>query len=311
MSIDPATTRIIFFGTDAFSVPSLSRLLADHWNIVGVVTKPDAPTGRGRTLTPPVVKQLALEHDIPVFQPQKLSDIEPELAKLNAKIGIVVAYGKIIPPSLLTLFPHGLLNVHGSLLPLYRGASPVEATILAGDSKTGITLMQLEAGLDTGPTYDIATLPLSGTETRPELYETLANLGADLLATRLAAILEGRLTSTPQNNAEATEVSRIQKSDGHIDWTKPAAQIERKIRAYLGWPGSSTTLGGTDATVTAAHVQSSPETPPSQNTPGTPFKTASGQLAVATGQDILIIDRLKPAGKRDMPARDFLAGHPL
>src|SRR4051812_6994759 len=155
--------RLVFFGTDAFSVPSLIRLIAEGWNIVGVVTKPDAPTGRGQQITEPAVKRLAAAQGIPVLQPSRLADIEPDLAELNAAIGVVVAYGKIISAAMLELFPKGFINVHSSLLPKYRGAAPIEAAILNGDSETGVTLMQLEAGLDTGPTYDEARLQLDGT----------------------------------------------------------------------------------------------------------------------------------------------------
>jgi len=201
---------IIFFGTDAFSLPSLIHLITEGWNVVAVVTKPDSPTGRGRVLTAPAVKRLAQANEIKVFQPTSLSDLEPEIKKLGAKIGIVVAYGKIIPASMLELFPKGLLNVHASILPRYRGASPIEACILAGDDQTGVTLMKLEAGLDTGPTYDIAKIQLDGTETRIGLYERLSELGADLLTIQLPAILSDQVVPLPQNNAEATIVKRHQ-----------------------------------------------------------------------------------------------------
>ncbi len=302
--------KIVFFGTDAFSVPSLVKLMAEDWNIAAVVTKPDSHTGRGRQITQPAVKRLAEVSHIPVLQPDNLADIEDELTKLHAQIGIVVAYGKLIPPTMLDLFPHGLLNVHASLLPRYRGASPIESALLAGDEETGVTLMQLEAGLDTGPTYDVAKLQLDGTETRIDLYEQLAELGADLLANSLSAILQEQMVAVPQDESEAVTVGRIKKSDGHIDWTKPAAQIERQIRAYLGWPGSSTTMLGADLTITAAHVARDIIIPVALK-PGSPYKTEQGELAVTTGRGVLIVDQLKPAGKRDMPARDFLAGHPL
>jgi len=296
---------IIFFGTDAFSVPSLVRLMAEGWNVVAVVTKPDSPTGRGRVLTAPAVKRLAEANGITVFQPAKLSDLEPKITQLHAAIGIVVAYGKIIPPSLLKLFPHGLLNVHASLLPRYRGASPIEACILAGDEETGVTLMKLEAGLDTGPTYDTAKIQLDGTVTRESLYERLSELGADLLAIQLPAILRDQVVPLPQNNAEATTVGRISKSDGYIDWAKPALALEREIRAYLGWPSSRTHIADVDITITSAHTGTA------SGPTGTPYKTEAGELAIYAGTGSLVIDTLKPDGKREMPASDFLAGHPL
>ncbi len=300
--------RLVFFGTDAFSIPSLIRLLGGAGNVVAAVTKPDRQTGRGQELTMPAVKRLTISRGIPVFQPTALADLKPQLDRLYVDAGVVVSYGKIIPPSIISLFPRGLINVHASLLPAYRGASPIEAAILNGDAQTGVSLMRIEPGLDTGPVYAATELPLVGTETRQELYERLAYLGADLLARHLSDILDGRLTPTPQDNHRVTTTGLITKQQGHIDWTQPAAVIERQIRAYLGWPGSHTTLAGTELIITAAHVSQSPQ--PS-TTPGTPFKTTDGRLAVACGIGSLIIDHLKPAGKRDMTAREFLAGHPL
>jgi methionyl-tRNA formyltransferase len=295
--------RIVFFGTDAFSVPSLIQLLANHWQVVGVVTKPDSAAGRGRAISAPAVKRLATAKNIPVFQPAKLADIELDLMKLKADAGIVVAYGKIIPATMLELFPLKLINVHASLLPLYRGASPIEAAILNGDNETGITLMQLEPGLDTGPTYDFAKIQLGGQENREDLYARLADLGADILIAKLHDILEGRIVPIPQNEAEASTVGRISKSDGFIDWAKPAQVIEREIRAYFGWPGSRTQIAGTDTIITAAHTQHA------SGPSSTAFKSESGDLAVYAGTGSLVIDRLKPAGKREMSGSDFLSGH--
>ena len=301
----PPPDRIVFFGTDAFSVPSLIRLIAEGWNIAAVVTKPDAPTGRGQQITQPAVKRLAIASDIPVFQPEKLADIEPDLSELGASIGVVVAYGKIISAAMLELFPKGFINVHSSLLPRYRGAAPIEAAILNGDAETGVTLMQLEAGLDTGPTYDQTRLQLDGTENRETLYERLAELGAELLCMRLPAILDDQIVPIPQDESEATTVGRIAKSAGVIDWSKPAEVIEREIRGYLGWPGSRTVISDTDAIITSAHIISG------AGSPGLAFATEDGDLAVYAGDGALVIDTLKPAGKREMSGRDFLRGHSL
>jgi methionyl-tRNA formyltransferase len=296
---------IIFFGTDAFSVPSLIRLLAEKWNVVGVVTKPDSHTGRGRELTYPAVKRIALASGIPVLQPPKVSEISDKLRHLNPDAGIVVAYGKIIPASVINLFPGGLINVHASLLPRYRGASPIEAAILAGDEAAGVTLMQIDEGMDTGPTYDAAKLQLAGTETKHDLYEQLAELGADLLSAKLSHILDGTIVPIPQDNTYATHVGLIQKDDGRIDWSKPAQTLEREVRAYVGWPGSRTHLAGTEVTITAARVS------PKDGPAGTPYKSPSGELAVYAGSGSLIIDTLKPAGRREMTGPEFLAGHRL
>jgi methionyl-tRNA formyltransferase len=297
--------RLVFFGTDAVSVPSLIRLLAENWNIVAVVTKPDSHTGRGRELTSPAVKRLAQAKRIPVLQPDKLSEIHDTFANLKPDAGIVVAYGKIIPQSIIDLFPKGLINVHTSLLPKYRGPSPIEATILSGDHTTGVTLMRVDRGMDTGPTYEAAKLQLTRTETKADLYEQLAEMGADLLHSQLSAILKGQIVPIPQDNSHATTVSLIKKEDGHIDWSLPAEQIERQVRAYLGWPGSHTSIAGSDVIITAAHVV------PKSGKPGFAYKSASSELAVFAAEGTLVIDQLKPAGKREMTGPEFLAGHPL
>jgi len=301
----PPTDRIIFFGTDAFSVPTLIRLLAGHWNVVAVVTKPDSPAGRGQQTTLPAVKKLALAKSIPVLQPEKLSDAIDDIKALKPRAGIVVAYGKIIPASVIKLFPKGLINVHASLLPRWRGAAPIEATILAGDPDTGVSLMRIEPGLDSGPVFHTAKLQLSGTESRLDLYERLADLGAELLATKLPHILTGNIVPIPQDHAHATHISRLTKTDGEIEWGKPAATLEREIRAYLGWPGSRGTIAGTEAVITTAH------TIQNDGPVGLSYRTPSGELAVYTGSGSLVIDRLKPAGKREMTGPEFLSGHRL
>lgn len=300
--------RLVFFGTDAFSVPSLARLFADNWNIVAAVTKPDRQTGRGRELSIPAVKRVTLTKGVPVLQPDKLTTIKAELESLHVDAGIVVSYGKIIPPSILKLFPKGLINVHASLLPRYRGASPIEAALLNGDKVTGVTLMQIDAGLDTGPTYASAEFPLKGHETRQQLYEQLSDLGAELLAVNLPAILDGSLPIKPQDSSKASTTGLLTKQQGHIHWLDSAQQIERKVRAYLGWPGTFTKFSHIEIIITAAHAA---PTDPAAPGPGKPYKTATGDLAIACGTGTLIIDRLKPAGKRDMTGREFLAGHHL
>jgi len=301
----PTDDRLIFFGTDAFSVPSLVKLIAEGWNVVGVITKPDSQTGRGRELTPPAVKRLADAQNIPVLQPAKLRDASDAIQKLAPDAGIVVAYGKIIPGLVLDLFPKGLINVHASLLPRYRGSSPIEAAILNGDDETGITLMRLERGMDTGPTYDQEKLQLSGTETKPSLYEKLSDMGALRLSAKLPGILSGTISPIPQDSARATSVTLLTKADGHIDWSKPATILERETRAYLGWPGSRTDIAGIDTIITQAHLG------PHDGKPGTAYVTPSSELAIYAGSGSLVIDRLKPAGKREMAGPEFLAGHPL
>jgi methionyl-tRNA formyltransferase len=296
---------LVYFGTDAFSLPALVRLIAEGWPISAVVTKPDSRTGRGRTLTAPAVKRVAEANHIPVLQPTKLAEIDQDLKSLRPDAGIVVAYGKLIPPLTMKLFPKGLINIHPSLLPAYRGPSPIESAILNGDDATGITLIHLDAGMDSGPTYDHSKLQLAGNESRLDLYEHLAEIGAELLAAKLAGILDGNIVPIPQDNAHATTTHLISKDDGHLDWTKPAEQLEREVRGYLGWPGSHTTIAGADVTITTARTSLA------GGAAGTAYKTPSGELAVHAGHGSLIIDRLKPSGKREMTGPEFMAGHPI
>ena len=305
MSRQPTNDKLVFFGTDAFSVPSLIRLLAFGWHITAVVTKPDSPSGRGLEHSMPAIKRLALAQKVPVLQPEKLVDLEPQLKKLRADSGIVVAYGRIIPEPMLKLFPKGLINVHASLLPKHRGAAPIEAALLAGDEVTGVTLMRLEAGLDTGPTYATSKLQITGQETRLDLYERLAELGAELLANKLRGILEDNIVAIPQDHKAASHFGRLTKAQGKLDWHKPTQTLEKEVRAYLGWPGSHATINGTEVIVTQARSSSG------SGQPGTPYRTLSGELAVYAAQGSLVIDRLKPAGKREMTGPEFLAGHPL
>ncbi|HSX02806.1 MAG TPA: methionyl-tRNA formyltransferase [Candidatus Saccharimonadia bacterium] len=293
--------RLVFFGTEAYSVPTLEALLAAGYHVATVVTKPDAPAGRGRTLVAPEVKLAAERHGLPVLQPARLREVVAELAALHAEAGVLVAFGKIIPPAVLELFPRGIINIHPSLLPRYRGPAPIEAAILAGDQRTGVTLMQLDAGMDTGPLYAQITVELTGHESRAELYNHLFGLGTELLIQHLPAILGGQLLPQSQPASGASVTRLLTKADGQLDLSQPAAALERHIRAYLGWPGSHTTVARTDVTITAAHVASPTEaTAPTQR-----------QLLFPTSDGALIIDRLKPAGRRDMAAQEFLAGHQL
>ena len=296
------TDQLIFFGTDAFSLPSLMCLITEGYEIAGVVTKPNAPTGRGRKVTEPAVKRLAEANRIPVYQPTKLSELLPILDHLHPAAGIVVAYGKLIPQAVIDCFPKGLINVHASLLPRWRGASPIEHAILSGDDTTGVTLMQIEAGLDTGPTYTDARLQLAGHETRLSLYEQLAELGANLLSSDLEAILTGTIAPIPQDSTTATTAGLITKQAGQIDWSKPAVQLEREIRAYLGWPGSHAHLAGRDVVITAARVLEG------TGQAGQAYATPSKELAVYAGSGSLVIDQLKPVGKTEMTGAAFLNG---
>jgi methionyl-tRNA formyltransferase len=321
-------TKLAFFGTDQFSATTLSALIENGYLVEIVVTKPDAPAGRKRVLTAPVVKTIAQEHNIPVFQPIKVSDIESELKKLGVEMAIVVAYGKLFPQSTLDVLPKGFINIHASLLPKYRGASPIEAALLDGDSSTGISLMKLDVGMDTGPVYAEAEYEIVPEDNQASLYDKLGRIGADLLIRELPSILDGSLQPKDQDETNASTVGLIKKSDGEIDWSKPSKEIANQIRAYSSWPGCKTTIAGEEVTILSAseldedslsfylaeQEQILEEIVPkiSSLKPGIPFKSPLGYLGVSCGEKTaLIILQLKPAGKREMTGKEFLAGHPL
>ena len=287
------TKPIIFFGTEEFSATSLSALIEPGFNVVAVVTKPDSQKGRGQKTTPPTVKKIANAHGIPVWQPQKLAEIVDKITSLQPVAGVLVSFGKIIPQSIIDLFTPGIINLHPSKLPLYRGPSPIESAILNGDTETGVSIMKLSAEMDTGPVYTFTPHPLTGTETQPELYDDLSKVGAQALVDSLEEILDGSLTATDQDDDKATYCQMIKKSDGVIDRSKPAAQIERQVRAFKGWPGSRATLGNIDVKITSCHISPTP---------------TELSIECADGKH-LAIDTLIPAGKKEMPARAFLAGY--
>jgi methionyl-tRNA formyltransferase len=299
-------SKLVFFGTEAWGIPVLKQLLEQDYDIT-IVTRPDAPSGRHRHLAVPPIKAVASDYHLPVLQPDKVGEVRDQIAELGPAIGVVVAYGRIIPSSILDLFSHGLLNVHPSALPKFRGPSPIEATILAGEAPV-VTILKVSAEMDAG---DVLTAqPIHGeddptTMTAPALYQLAGEQGAPLLADGVAATLEGSARFTPQDPAAASFCGRITKDDGIIDWQQSATLIERQIRAYLGWPGSRTQLFGKDVTITLAHVVKTMPGP----AVGTAYKTDDGELGVATSDDCLVVDHLIPAGKREMTGRAFLAGH--
>lgn len=298
------TNPIIFFGTEDFSAASLQALIDADFTIAAVVTKKDSKKGRGRTLIPPIVKTIALKHNIPVWQPDTLGEITESITTLQPVTGVLVSFGKIIPQSTIDLFTPGIINVHPSRLPRYRGPSPIESAILNGDAETGVSIMQLSKAMDAGPVYHFTPRQLSGTETQTELYDTLGALGARTLVSTLPAILSGDLAPVPQDESHATYCALINKPDGVINWHTPAVHIERAIRAYSGWPGSKTILGGVDVVITGAEVVEAP----TLHTPGT-VEVHGNELTVYASAGALAITTLKPAGKKEMNVKEFLNGH--
>jgi len=234
--------KLVFFGTEDFSSPSLSALIDSGYNVVAVVTKPDARAGRGLRVKQPAVKAIAEANSIPVLQPTQIDELDDFLLSTKPDIGVLVAYGKIIPAKILDKFPAGILNIHPSLLPRYRGPSPIEAVILSGDNKTGVSLMRLEPKMDAGPVYKQTEVNLKGDEDKISLYALLAEKGAKLLIDNLEAVLSGELLPIPQDESKTTYTKLLSKADGWINSTDSAEAIERKVRAFAGYPKTRTML---------------------------------------------------------------------
>lgn len=298
--------RVIFCGTPQFAVPSLKALLADtRFEIIGVVTQPDMPAGRNLALTAPPVKVLAQGYNLPIFQPLKVSQIIDTFRDLQPDVIVVVAYAHIIPASILELPPFGCVNVHGSLLPRYRGASVLQAPIMNGDKETGITIMKMDATLDTGPLLSQASYVIKPLETADSLGQKLSQLGADLLPDTLARYLEGNISPQTQDNEQATYVKKLDKKDGIIDWTKSAVEIERFVRAMTSWPSGWTWISGKqlkileiDPTIINLDTYK----------PGKTF-IYNSNLAVQCGSQALIITRLQLEGKKAMTSQEFMRGY--
>ncbi len=303
--------RLIFAGSPDFAVPSLQRLLASQHEVVAVLTQPDRPSGRGRRFKPGPVKRCALEHDLTVYQPAGLKDpdVLEQLAAFAPDLMVIVAYGLLLPPAVLSLPGTGCVNVHASVLPRWRGASPIQAAILAGDRQTGVSIMQMAAGLDTGPVFAVEQTDIGPTETAGELQDRLAELGADLLLRCLDPILEGTLASRSQNDADATTAARISKADALIDWSQPAADIDRKVRAYNPWPVAETILDGERLRCWRSIICADDGSPSDPSTGiGRIEAVHNDGIDVRTGRGILRLVELQMPGRRRMNAGDFARG---
>jgi methionyl-tRNA formyltransferase len=287
---------IIFFGTDTFSANALRSLIEAEYKISAVVTKPDSKSGRGQQLVAPLVKQIAEEHGIPVWQPTKLIDISDDIKSLGDVVGVLSSYGRIVPQAIIDLFNPGIINIHPSLLPLYRGPSPIETALVNGDSQTGVSIMKLTAEMDAGPVYAQEVYKLDGTETAPELYETLSALGGRMLIETLPSIIEGNLLPSPQANA-AIYCYLLKKEDALLNPDEMTAiQAERQVRAYLAFPKTKLPYRNESIIVTKAHVATG--------------ETSDKDLVVAFKDDsYLVIDELiAPSGKR-MSGQAFKNGY--
>ncbi len=301
-----AVARVIFMGTPEFAVPCLLTLIETQ-QVVGVVTQPDKPAGRGNRLRPSPVKLAAEAAGVPVYQPRSLKKEEAAepLRAWQPDVIVVAAFGQILRPHVLYLPPRGSLNVHASLLPRWRGAAPIQHAILAGDDATGITLMQMDEGLDTGPMYVQEALNIAPRETAATLHDRLAALGAGMLRRHLDDILAGRVAPTPQDDGAMTYAPMIRKEAGAIDWAQDAAAIDRLVRAMTPWPGAFTHWAGEPLKITRARPLASP----SAAQPGHVIQVTEG-VAVATGHGPLLLEEVQPPGKRPMAAPDFARGRP-
>ena len=295
-------------GTPEFSLPGLNSLINEpSYEIVGVFTQPDKPVGRNQILTPPPVKVLALENKLPVFQPDKIKDELENIKNLKPDLIVVIAYGKIIPQSILNIPTYGCINVHASLLPKYRGAACLNAPILNGDKETGITIMVMEAGLDTGPIIYQGVMDLNGDETLKTVHDTLSALGAELLVPTLNYFIDGKIKPQIQDETKASYIKTLKKEDGKIDWTKSANEIERMIRAYNPWPGTYTI----EAQNILKILEVENKVLNSNNHKIGESFIDEGRLVIQCGQDSLVILRLQAAGKKPMTSSEFLRGHKL
>lgn len=298
--------RIVFMGTPEFAVASLSACF-DIGDVVAVVTQPDKPKGRGNAISISPVKALALERGVTVLQPQKLRTppFSEELRKLAPDVCVVTAYGKILPKDVLEVAPHGSVNVHASLLPRFRGAAPIQWAIAHGDSETGVALMRMDEGLDTGPVISMKRLPIAPDDTSASLHEKLSRLGGEILRESLPAYLRGELKPVPQPSEGVVLAPIIQKEDGLLDFNRPAVELERRMRAFTPWPGAFTGLNGARLKVHRAKVGTG------RGTPGSILAAGPGGLEVACGEGSLVLLDIQPEGKRVMSAADFLSGHKL
>ena len=294
--------KIIFAGTTEFGIPTLEKLKAHH-ELVLIITQPDKPSGRTRVLTPPLIKTWAEKNRIPVLQPEKILDAKSQILNSTPDLLLVAAYGQIIPREILDIAKFGSINIHGSILPKYRGASPIQSAILGGDNSTGITLIKMDEKLDHGPMIAIRTTTINTTDTYTTLHQKLSLLSADLVVEVLPKWFAGEIQPQPQNDSEATFCQQLNRADGKLDWAKPAVEIDRKIRALNPEPGTWTKLNNKIIKILAVEVLRDNKI----ELPGKLY-VYNGELAVKTLDNGLLLKKVQPEGKHEMSGKDFLNG---
>jgi methionyl-tRNA formyltransferase len=294
--------QIVFMGTPEFAVPAL-KLLIEHHTVIGIVTQPDRPAGRNRQLQQSPIKQLALAHQIPVFQPEKIRKAEAveELKQWSPDVYVVAAFGQILPQAVLDIPPHGSLNIHASLLPRWRGAAPIQGVIRAGDSESGITIMKMDAGLDTGPILRQRSIPLAPDETGQSLHDKLSAIGGELLIETLPGYLDGTIIPQAQDDSLVTYAPTIKKEEGHIDWQQEAQAIERLVRAFTPWPGTYTIWNEQQLKIHSGSVGIG------QAVPGKVIEN-QGRVAIGTSDGLFYLNTVQLAGKNTLPINEFVKG---
>ncbi|MBL8627249.1 MAG: methionyl-tRNA formyltransferase [Myxococcales bacterium] len=301
--------KLVFMGSPDFAVPCLEALVAAGHEVALVVTQPDKPAGRGGAMTPPAVKVAAERLGLPVIQPTKLRppEVAAGLAATGAELAVVVAYGRILPPAILTAFPRGCVNVHGSLLPAYRGAAPIQWAVIDGNATTGVTIMQLDEGMDTGPMLATRALAIGPDETAGELFARLAPLGAALLVETLAGLAAGTVVATPQPTAGASHARMLTKDDGRIDFARPCAQVAAHVRGVDPWPGAVAYLGADAAKLFGARARPGAVAA----APGTVVAIDDAGAHVACTDGVVVVRELQLPGRKRLTARELANGRRL